>query len=493
MRKRCLALVIALMVLSGTAHAALLPEWDALLARYEKGDALRLNLEMDIAEWTSVSAQTLPALKGVLRDTAVTVYLSKHATEASLSMKGSALAGIRLDSLADGREAMTLKPGGLAYIADAGLMVSHFLMNQSASAGPMNAAEWLSILNGVRQTLPDILAPLDDYGTASKQGISIKNAGTARSRIEYNLTAEEWNALWPLVLYQLEHSVPFAQSVGTTLHRRVLSFLGTITFESKCTLKRFLDADGVDMGWQFTGQVGRAGSDVRKVTLYGGINDASGLYLSLKLPALSGQENLALLASMTWKERSAATAITGDFNLRTVTGPSSVTENIKVDLKHTKEDLRLSGKVVWNTALGGPQKAKSTLTIKPDLQSRGDTVSGTLDVSSAANGSSVFSGLIRCSLAPDTMPEGTAALRTVDLTKLNEQQLMQERSTLAALVTMPLWAYLEKLPQEQRRSILHDLGRSQQSQGETVPVMDLPGLRLPETTPSGSYIVDTED
>ncbi|MGI6654890.1 MAG: hypothetical protein ACOX55_12415 [Christensenellales bacterium] len=493
MRKRTLALVLCMLMLATSAQAAIMPELEALIGRVDQGLALHLTLSAQIQEWPAVSAQTLPVVQNVLQDTKLDMTVSNQTVQATLHKADAALAGLFLDSLADGREALTLTPGGLTYIADAGQLVNSFLLQGERVSAPLNGAEWLAVLIGVRRTLPNILFPLDDYGNDRKQSISIKNVGTARSRIEYTLSAEEWNALWPLVLYQLEQSTEFAQSIGTTLHKRVLNFLGTITFESKCTLKRFLDTDGADMGWQFTGQVGHMGSNVRKVTLYGGINDATGLYLSLKLPAISGRENLSLVASFTWKERKGTTTMTGDFNLKTVTGPDSITEHIKVNLKRGGENQALTGKVVWDSSTGGTVKQKSSLTIKPELIAHDNMVDGTLDVLMTAQGSTAFAGLLTVSLQPADMPTPPPSLRTVDLSLLTEKQLMEERNTLSNLVAMPLWMYASQLPDAQRRSFLHDLGRDTRTQGETVPVMDLPELIIPDSAQAEDYVVDMEE
>lgn len=493
MRKRILALVLAALMLTGTAHAAIVPELETLLALYGQGDTLKLSLNADISQWQAVSPQTLPALQAVLAGMRADLVLSRDATVASLFNQDAALASVRLDSLADGREAMTITPGGLGYIAAAGEMVTGFLTEGASSYGPMNAAEWLSILNGARQTLPDLLSPLEGYGTLVKRSITIKNVGTARSQVAYTLSAEEWNALWPFMLHQMEQSVPFAQSVGTTLHERVLAFLNTLTFESECTLKRYLDAEGADMGWQFTGRVGRIGEAVRKVTLYGGVNDATGLYLSMKLPAVSGGENLSMQASFTWKERNGTTTIAGDFDLRTVFGPDSVTEHIKADLKRAGDQPRLTGRIVWDSATGGTKKWKSALTLKPDFALNENAIDGTLAVEAKVQGSPAFEGVISAMLAPAAMPDPPLALRTVDLTQLTEEQIAKERETLAGLLMMPLWMYANRLPASQRASLLHDLGRDERTNGATVPVMDLPDLVLPDAAPADDYVVDMEE
>lgn len=493
MKKQCLAFVLAVLMLTSAAHAAVIPELEALAALYNEGNALKLTLSADIIQWQALSQQTLPAIKAALDEMQAEVVFSRSATAASISRMGSILAGVRLDNLADGREAMTITPGGLCYIAPAGETVTGFLADETPSSSPMRAAEWLSVLNGARKTLPAILLPLDGYGKAVKRSITIKNVGTARSQVEYALSAQEWNALWPSVLHQLDQSLPFAKSVGTALHRQVLAYLKTLTFESKGSLKRYLNADGADMGWQFTGQVSRAGEGIRKVTLYGGINDDTGLYVSLKLPAVSGADNLSLQASFTWKERNDATSIAGDISLRTVFGSDSITERVKVNLKRAGEEPRLTGRIVWDSATGGTSKRKSVLTVEPDLLLKENSLTGTLDVEAKVQGAPAFSGRITASLSPGLMPEGPIAQRTVDLTQISLEQMDSERATLAGLIILPLWMYANQLPSAQRSSLLHDLSRDFRTQGDTVPVMDLPELGFPDTAAADDYVVDVEE
>lgn len=493
MKKRCLAMVAAVLWLAGSAQAAVLPELETLVSQYGQGKALHLTLKADVTQWQAVGDKSLPALQAVLAGTQADFMLSRDGTAVSLLHNGSVLAGVRLDSLNDGRESMTITPGGLAYVAGAGEMVTGFLMNGPAASSPMGAAEWLTILNGTRQTVPIMLAPLDGYGQSVKRSISIKNVGTAREQVVYTLSAEEWNALWPFVLHELEQSEPFAQSIGTTLHKRVLAFLNTLTFESECTLKRYLDTDGRDIGWQFTGRVGRIGEGVRKVTLYGGINDDTGLYLSIKLPAVSGRENLTLQASLTWKERSGATTIAGDFSLRTVTEADSITERIKVDLKRAGEEPRLTGRITWDSSTAGTNRWKSALTVKPDLLLNAQEVSGTLAVEATVQGDPAFEGVLTGTLTPGELPAAAPALRMADVSQMDEEQRARERTALAGLITMPIWMYLNGLPADQRSSLLHDLVRDARTQGDTVPVMDLPDLVLPDSAQSDDYVVDVEE
>ena len=58
---------------------------------------------------------------------------------------------------------------------------------------------------------------------------------------------------------------------------------------------------------------------------------------------------------------------------------------------------------------------------------------------------------------------------------------------------MPIWMYLNGLPADQRSSLLHDLVRDARTQGDTVPVMDLPDLVLPDSAQSDDYVVDVEE
>ncbi len=488
------ALVLTLTLAAGTVSAAFsFPGLD-LADAYDAGVPLSLTMTLSISVWDKVSETTLELLNGWLETSRLKLTLgggSQGLSEASLETDGKRLLVFQ-EALGVDRSTFAVSPGGTFYISSADRPASRLLVAEEASLPPA-VTELCARWRRFAASLPAAYAVLRQWEEVKKEGISIRNTGSAKSKVEYTLTADEWNAAWPSVLASLKASMAGPDPSFPQLTGAFPVPPESFWFEKSGTLKRFLDAGGADLGWQFTGAVSRAGEDARKVTLYGGFNAGKGLYLSLKLPALKGTNNLALNLSSSWKE----TAAGGSFRLegsfrRTFDGQTTArTADLSLSSRGQDGAERLTGKALMTFERRGQDAEKRSLEIRPDLLWKDGRLTGTADLTAKESGKTVFSGELGITLERGSAPQPLLPKRTVDLRSLDAAGLAMERQALETDLAEAFRELLLTLPLQERLQLLHDIGREQRTDGDAVPVYDLPDFEGEEpAVDGGAFVVE---
>ena len=133
---------------------------------------------------------------------------------------------------------------------------------------------------------PRLFSALQKKGRKKKQKtrVSIKNAGVSPAQEVYTLAAREMNALWPGLAEKMAAALEPVFRLCPEEYAVLRQALPAVRFEGKGEWKRFLTAQGKDMGMQFTGEVKTADGALRQVTLFGGFAGGRGGWLSLSMP-----------------------------------------------------------------------------------------------------------------------------------------------------------------------------------------------------------------
>lgn len=491
--KRTLSILLMLLLLVSGARAEFAPAATALATHWRAGGAVLATVTMDIAEWKAVSEHTLGAVNSWLSAARMDLWLAPGASHTALTLDDQLFVSLRADTLADGREALTLMPDSLGLIAGSGSAWSQLLGSSKEAAPWHRQTDWPLAWEQLSLRLPGVYQLLIAHEKTVRQGISIKNVGKGKEKKEYALTADEWNAAWPAMVKALEPAILEGNAFPALARDALLAALKGLRFEKAGVLKRFIDADGADIGMQFTGTVSLAGEDVRKVTLYGGYNGQTGLYLSLKLPAVKGRNNLTLLLSSQWKSGKDANTFRLSYSLKRVVDSAVTAEEADINLKHQSASGRITGRAVISATPTGKAADRTALTLKPDLTAQGDALRGTAEVMVKQGRKQAFRGTISLSLQPGVLPVPASPNTTLDLERLDAASLDAARNTLADAMAKHLKTLLMRLDRAERLKVLHDIGRDARTEGPVAPLTDLalPDQQQPDNTTD--YVVDKED
>lgn len=193
------------------------------------------------------------------------------------------------------------------------------------------------------------------------------------------------------------------------------------------TLKRLENAEGNAIAWQLTGRISSGGQDTRKLTLYGGI-DGMNAYISLKLPARSGKNNLECLISFVRKAGKKQNTLTGSISYKRVMDKDSLTIKDTVNLTNTPagDGQEWSGTLRRELTEDG---VKTTWTLKPSLTADISSVSGTVTAAKKYAQTQVWEA--EASIRLDTRP--AEASETVDEAAFLQALTKYFQDTRAAL------------------------------------------------------------
>ena len=233
-------------------------------------------------------------------------------------------------------------------------------------------------------------------------------------------------------------------------------WLDGIAAASDLTLKRLEDAEGKAIAWQLTGRVTSGAKDTRQLTLYGGI-DGMNAYISLKLPARAGKNNLQLTVDLAYKAGRKENSWSGTVTFKRVKDGDSVTIKDTVSLKNALSGGEsLSGSVKRAATENG---IKSVWTLKPDLQGDGTALRGTVSLTKKHAQTQVWQAKASLSLSPG-MAENAA----------ESASAVQFVSRLLAS-----WnAYRGSLPDDTRRQLDHMLRTDDWMNGTVYPANRVP-------------------
>lgn len=185
------------------------------------------------------------------------------------------------------------------------------------------------------------------------------------------------------------------------------------------------------------------------------------MYLSLKLPAVRGSNNLQLVLSGSYKD--------DDLLLD---GAFSRTQNKKT----ISADLQVSvntadganGRVILSAR--DDEGKKSALTLSPKLTQEENLLHGPMSLK-WTQGSKTLDMMLSVALSPAAKPKTPHFARTVDLDQLDAVGLAQEKEILNRALSGMMLSIVNRVPLEAQSVLIHDIGRSERTQGASVPVL----------------------
>jgi hypothetical protein len=276
-------------------------------------------------------------------------------------------------------------------------------------------------------------------------------------------------ALWPQAAALLNGAI--SPWLGQSAAQAMASF----QFEDKGTLKRFVGNDGVDMGWQFTGKLSFDEDDARRVTLYGGFKADTGLYISLKLPAVKGRNDLTFNLSAKRSDQNGRRGLQADYVFTGRKGEDRLSAKgvIRLESADSPEGEQIIGSIRLDSLLAPGQTQRRRLTLKPELLIKDDQLSGTLAVTQEQGTMTTLSLDLTALLKTGELSRPLAEAGAKDLQSMTPGALQVERDSFLQALLQPLKDFLLSLPDRQRAQLLHDMGRTQRTQGESVPPLPL--------------------
>ena len=422
-----LLLLVCLLVFP-QALAAFSPGLYSLETAWQSGQALVADFKAELIEMRDMLPASLTALQSSLRDAQLRIGLQRQGDDEAWTMAFSH------------QQAPLLQLKGHQIGGPDALPL---LMPSEALTGELNK----------------LFALLSPYEQHSRISQSIRNVGTGRQRLEYKLSQEQWNALWPTMQPGLTEALTKQLSGHPAWAESIGSYLKAMRFESTGTLRRILDQEGEPLGLQLTATVSKAGEDVRRLSLLMGYRADTGLHLSLKAPAQKGRNQLTL-------ELSLKQGVKG--KRRSLDGTGSYVYRHGQD----SAQYRLTVKLQSEDGEGGGQRQSWEL--KPALVFQRGEAAGDLLITAMQGQRTQLRLKLMLALAP---VEGLPAYSQGDALHLDAADpasLAAAGQALQGSLLPRLEELLRSLPEAQRRGLWHDIGREGRTIGESVPALDLP-------------------
>ncbi len=221
---------------------------------------------------------------------------------------------------------------------------------------------------------------------------------------------------------------------------------------SDLTLKRLENEKGQAVAWQLTGRIASGGKDTRRLTLYGGMNGTN-VYVSLKLPARSGKNNLEFVVDLKDKTGKKTNTWSGTVSYKRVMNGVSCTIKDTVDLEndHTSGES-ITGSVRREVTVDG---IKSVWTLRPDLSGDGHGLQGTLTATKKHAQTQVWQAQMNVSLT-----EGAAV----------DEAAAETQQQFAAQLLGYLNGYRAQLSADEQRQLDHMLRTDQWMNGPSVTI-----------------------
>ncbi len=445
---RCLliALVCAVLLMPLPGVQALeLPLMDELSGDYERGETLRLDVSAELEEYKALSAGSLPALADWLKDLSLQLDFSKSAYAMRLERAGETLLSLS-EGEHEGGRLLVIEPTGTGFSISQGEPLAALLDEEPFDISPLLDLPIAALLADVP---PDLVSLLKPYETAVKRSTTVKNAGVSPRRLDYQLSAQEWNALWPDLCEELLRQLDWVPlSLRETLEG--------LRFEQAVSLKRLLNGQDEVMGWQLNTTVKLASGQLRKLSFISGFAPGGGWYINLKTPATSGNDRLNLAVSTALEAQSLKT----DVSLESRLGTERYSLKGALDLKWIED--RLSGRM-WAQEKRGSEAA-TRLTIEPDFLLQSGVAQGKVSITAQRGDKPYLALALKASLGHGEVPElpDPSLLYELD-SALPAAQVALVQGLLPTVRSM-----LMDFPEDVRLLLLHDMGRTARTQGETV-------------------------
>ena len=466
--RRFIVCLIALLLLSGTAMAAQPHALESFAALYTQNSGYQLDIQAELLSWPDLDELSLKALQQLAEDSSLHLSLSAGQASQARLMRDEKTIFVLENSREDRQQVLSLEvPGSLqptSYVSAAKTPLSLLLLGQDLS---------LPSLFSARQTLSALaqaaLPQLKDFEEAVKAVLSIKNVGRGVSQLVYALKQEEALAFWQQVQASVQPLLgQLYADLALPQNSSLIGGLENVQPVGMLTIKRILNEEGADIGLQINGRVDINGQ-TRRLALLGGWS-ATGIYLSIKLPALRGNDMLDGQLSLATSPETCK----GDWKLRAVAGKDSLTASGSILLQAAqKEDRKtLTGSLEARLDYRGAVASKQVLSFKPQLALEGEHLSGSLRLIKQVEGQPAKDVVLLVSGQPAAGAPAMAPLSVIDLDTLSKAQLALEQARLGQALVPALHAWIQSLPEQTQQLLLHDLGRNRRAQdGRTVDAL----------------------
>lgn len=482
--RRLLAWAWALMLAlsASPARAAFSPAWDSLTEK----EALTLTVGGTVTEAAGLADTSLAAVNGWLDGACAFITLNADG-------------GWRIRMAyrdADVMDVCCEKRGGGA--------VTVFSSTGRAYLTSEDQPDALALLTGTGDGIPDPIALAAAYPDCAKALFqALAEAVTAKTvkdktSIQYALPPPVYesyafpdgslNDVWPRASRALLTAMKPALARWPQMGKSVEETLTALTFSGNCQIRRYLDADGNDMGVQFTGRAGVG--EARKAFLTFGFTPGRGGSLALQWSTASGSFKLSAGGRLTAAQENGG-ELTYKGSLTRKEGKDEETLEWDVKLQNTIRagTETWTGKAVCTRTVN---KEKTVWTLIPALTLDGEGLSGTVEAQKKTGKRVTLKATLRLALAEDLpAAAGFETDRAVDLKGLDAE----EARALAAAEMIPLAGaaarLMASLPQEVRSRLTHDLRTDAWMTGPSVGVLDTESSR--EETDEDSWVVEEEE
>ena len=397
----------------------------------------------------SAAADTLDALDG---SEALTLQVDSAAfTQLNASEAGTDVLNAFLKPLS-AEISLTADQARLAFSAN-GEEISALRVAGDSPAGakalPMQA------LRDVFETaLPQLYAACvseEEPPEPTVKNTSVRNLPRSTQRTDITVTPEQ------LAAAQDSLAVFRAAAAALCAHldcaEEITAWADALTAAGDLNLRRLEDAEGRAIAWQLTGRVSRAGEDVRKLTLYGGVSGMN-TTVTLKLPARSGKNDLQLTIDLKEKKGKKENSWDGTISFKRTMNGDTVSIKDTIKLRNALGDSEaLTGSVKREVVKDG---IKAVWTLVPALTGDGRTLSGTATLTKKHAQTQVWQLQLRLSLSAAAPQQSEAA----DDPAVFRQELLRWLS-----------GYFSALSPAEQRQLAHMLRTDSWMNGPAVPAI----------------------
>lgn len=470
---RALCALLAALLLAAGALAEPLPGAPGLSAWLGQEEPLSLSATASVSAWPDVSEVTLAALNAWLGSAQLSLWLSEMEGILTLTASEKTVLSAILAQGTHGAELTLEVPGALPatrYLSGAETPPWETLLGaQPRFPDPRGVLEALDAIAAA--AMPRLLP----YEKPSRVSVPLGAAGRGASRLDYALDADETALFWQAAAPELQPALArLADALGSA---EIIPDPAAVAPLGGLTVRRVLDRNGADLGFQVAGSFSISG-ETRRLSLTCG-RSGKGMYLSMKFPAQKGGDTLEARLNL----KTPPGKIQGDWRVKRVSGKARLDLTGEVDLLLQKEanPERLTGVLTARAQRKGGEAQDIRLEAKPDLAFDNGVLSGTLLLRQSEGRELLREMALILRAARGDSPAVPLALVEVDLRQagpdIGEREAARVRAALAPLIREAMLA----LPLPERLLVLHDLGRDKRTEGDSAAP---PGTQQNEFTVS---------
>lgn len=451
---RLAVLLLALVLPVGDAVAFDIQGLSDLSNVYAQDEGIRFSLAAELREWKALSADSVPAVAGWLADAVLQLDFSKTSYALRLERLGRELFSM-VGGASDEQSLLVLGKEGIGFTSSPQDDPLLLLLGEDKPD-----LRWFFNPSGPERLrdLPEaVKASLEPYAKEVRRKATVKNVGVSPLRYEYRLAEEEWGSIWPVLKEALVLSLE-----GLPVNAQ--ETFDSLRFDKQVLIKRLIDSGGESLGWELSADVVLPSGQVRELSYASGYAPGKGLSLKLKAPATRGKDDLSLSFSATLDEQT----LNADFFLasRLDAERCSLKGSAKLKLSNEEGGQRLSGRL-WAENKRGSEDTRR-LTLEPDFRFDGRQARGTMRVLQERGGKARLDLMLNAALAPSVKVELPAFTRAYDL----QADLLAAQAEFSGSLLPLIKEFLMDFPEPARLLLLHDMGRTTRTQGETVPAGD---------------------